>query len=701
MRTRSLLLMAVAVPAFGAASPVAAQPIVLKNSHLSMTFSDQDGGVIAITNRKTGTNCIAEGVAPSFPFVVQMKETGWGPHKQTLTGGAEGLEFEHRLNRTDDGQRLDLSYDYTAQNVNLVVTVVLPDEADATSWTTSIDNQSDLEVYEMYFPSIAGVRIGGSSQDDLVVMPAGMRGGYRFANPAKGSYMAQYIGHGNMQWTDIYDDPEKRGKGGIYLGAHDRELIGCRPTYKGDGKQSVTLTMVKYAGVLPKTKWVSNPFVIAVHQGDWHRGADIYSQWAHSWLKMPRHPPWLQMCDGWDDFGRELGDNFARWHSEGKFGLRFRYPGSKQAEAEFKENLAEELARGRRISHYFNGQCFRVDQAVKGLRKMYPDLPGDLRIPAWSVLGKGAVRTSGGGYVGQYCKGPREKWHVQTPQGIPCYDYIMCPASRQWRDWLKYWIVEKYVKEYKANAIYLDQTAAAGIKNCYNHEHGHVHPGVWPYGSTSMVEEIVTEARKINPDFVMSIEGSADCLGQFANIHVISQSAVLKDPTIYPEIFFYAFPEFIIFDGYSNGRADEEGQVVFDKIFIRGHRFDLISRGAYDKAGVELRRAVKAWQYRARFRDTVGLKVSNRSVQAKLFVRNDKTSAGAVVNIWNPRGVKGATVTVSTAEFGQVRSVLAAALERDLAPWKDYRQTGQTVVLPVPAERLASYLLINRGRPNR
>ena len=138
MRTRSLLLMAVAVPAFGAASPVAAQPIVLKNSHLSMTFSDQDGGVIAITNRKTGTNCIAEGVAPSFPFVVQMKETGWGPHKQTLTGGAEGLEFEHRLNRTDDGQRLDLSYDYTAQNVNLVVTVVLPDEADATSWEPTI-----------------------------------------------------------------------------------------------------------------------------------------------------------------------------------------------------------------------------------------------------------------------------------------------------------------------------------------------------------------------------------------------------------------------------------------------------------------------------------------------------------------------------------------------------------------------------------
>jgi hypothetical protein len=579
----------------------------------------------------------------------------------------------------------------------ITVKVRLPDDADSTYWTITIDNKSKMEVFEMIFPTISGIRIGSKSADNLVVMPAGMRGGYRFREPAKGKRTAQYIGHGNMQWLDIYADPDKNGKCGLYMGAHDKELIGCRPAYNGDGKQSVTMTIVKYAGVLPNTTWTSNPFVVAVHEGDWHRGADIYSKWAHSWMKMPQPPEWLKMCDGWDDFGRDLGKPFARWHAGRKFGLRFRYPGSKAEANKFRDEIAKERAGGRRISHYFNGQCFDVKYATKGLRNLYPDLPKDLRIPPWSELGKGAVRTPNGGYVGQYCRGPREKWSVKTKDGIPCGDYIMCPASRQWRDWLKYWIVEKFVKEYGADVIYFDQTAAAGIKNCHNHSHGHVHPGVWAYGSAGMVEEIVTEARKINPNFVMAIEGSADCLGQFADIHVISKSAVLKDPTIYPEIFSYTFPEYIIFDGYNNGRANEEGSVVFDKIFIRGHRFDLISRGAYNKEGVQLRRAVKSWQYRAKFRDTVGVKTSDPTIQAKLFVRNDKQAQGAVVNIWNPQGRKSATVTVSTREFGQIQRVLSAALGKKLAPLSGYKQIKGAIILPVPAQRLSSYVLINRG----
>jgi len=682
-----------------AAFPAAEERIVLQNARLTMSFSRRDGSVLSITNRKTRTACIAEGARPCFPFLVQLKEPGFGPVKETLGAAAAGLEFEHRLRPLDDGQELEFAYTYRKQNVTVLVNVRLPADADATSWTISVDNRSKLEVCEMQFPSIAGIRIGTESEDDFVVMPAGMRGGYRFADPSKTRHEAQYIGHGNMQWMDLYEDPEKGDKCGVYMGAHDGQLIGCRLVSVGDGKHGATMSIVKYVGVLPRTQWTSDPFVVAVHEGDWHRGADIYSAWAHSWMKMPRHPPWLVMCDGWDDFGRDLGRHFARWHSERKYGLRFRYPGSRQAEREFTESLARERAAGRRISHYFNGQCFRVDHAMKGLRKLYPELPADLKIPPWSELGKGTVRTADGGYVGQYCRGPREKWTVQTPQGIPCHDYIMCPASRAWRDWLKYWIVEKFVKEYKADVIYFDQTAAAGIKNCHDRSHGHVHPGVWAYGSAAMVEEIVTEARKFNPDFVMAIEGSADCLGQFADIHVISKSAVMKDPNIYPEIFSYTFPECIVFDGYNNGRADEEGSVVFDKIFIRGHRFDLISRGAYDEAGVALRRAVKPWQYRARFRDTVGLKVSHSSVQAKLFVRDDESSRGAVVNIWNPDGAEQATVTVSTAEFGKVNSVHAAALGRGLAPFQEYRQTAGAVTLPVPRERLSSYLLINRGKP--
>lgn len=682
---------------FASSASLAAEGIVVENARLRIEFSSKDGSVLALKNQKTSTDYRADGAPGCFPFVLRLKEQGWAAPSATLAGNSEGLTCTHKLRRVDNGQELELTYAFPKQRLSAVVRVRLQDDEDFTSWTMTIDNQSPLQVIEMVFPILAGICIGPKADDDLAVMPAGMRGGYRFARPYQGEHSSHYIGHGNMQWLDVYDDPDRNGACGLYLGAHDKELIACRPTFRGDGKDSVTVSIVKFIGVPPGVSWTSAPFVVAVHEGDWHRGADLYSAWAHSWMKMPRPPAWLKMCDGWDDFGRDLGKDFARWHNERKYGLRFRYPGSPEAEKKFKADLAQERSAGRRISHYFNGQCFDVQCATKGLRRLYPELPADLWIPEWSELGKGTVRTPDGGYVGQYCRGPREQWTIQTAEGIPCGDYIMCPASRQWRDWLKYWIVEKYVKEYGADVIYLDQTAAAGMKNCFDPSHGHAHPGAWASGSTGLVEELVTAARAVNPDFVMAVEGSADCLGQFADIHVISQSAVRKDPSIYPEIFFYTFPEFIIFDGYNNGRADEDGSVVFEKIFIRGHRFDLISRGAYNEAGVALRRAVKAWQYHARFRDTVGVKVSDRAIQAKLFVRNEEKAAGAVLNIWNPGGLKDATVTVSTREFGKVQRVESAALGRALAPFHDYKQDGETVTLPVPAEKLSSYLLIHRG----
>ena len=64
-----------------------AEEIRLENKKLSMTFRTEDGSLSSITNRVVRTNYIVEGVKPSFPFVVQLKEIGWGPRRLTLSGG--------------------------------------------------------------------------------------------------------------------------------------------------------------------------------------------------------------------------------------------------------------------------------------------------------------------------------------------------------------------------------------------------------------------------------------------------------------------------------------------------------------------------------------------------------------------------------------------------------------------------------------
>ena len=86
--------------------------------------------------------------------------------------------------------------------------------------------------------------------------------------------------------------------------------------------------------------------------------------------------------------------------------------------------------------------------------------------------------------------------------------YIMCPASEGFREHLRWWIVEKYAKEYGADGVYIDQTGATAISPATTR--------AWPCdigdwgGQRQMLRQAVTQARAVNPDFTISIEGSGD-----------------------------------------------------------------------------------------------------------------------------------------------------------------------------------------------
>ena len=274
---------------------------------------------------------------------------------------------------------------------------------------------------------------------------------------------------------------------------------------------------------------------------------------------------------------------------------------------------------------------------------------------------------------------------------------MMCSASSGWQNHLRYWCVDQYAKTYGASGIYLDQVAAPEAKYCFDFYHNHEHHGAWGQGHTENLRRIVEAGRKVDPDFMMAIEGCGDAVGQYAHAHLISPASAhgwFKEGW-FPEMFHYTFPEYILFDGYANGIFDGLTQdEVVSGAFVQGYRFD-VRPGPFVQEAIALRKKIAAWVYWGRFMDDVGVEVSDDAVVAKLFVRDDETHRGGALCFWNQGGKSGVKVKVDTAGFGPVKEGLQVVFGGDARPAAYEMQAG-TVEMEVPSAVLSSVLLINR-----
>ena len=62
----------------------------------------------------------------------------------------------------------------------------------------------------------------------------------------------------------------------------------------------------------PGETWQCPESVLAVHEGDWHAGADRYRAWAESWMQPPDVPQWMHEANGWVLMGVQNGIEFRR-----------------------------------------------------------------------------------------------------------------------------------------------------------------------------------------------------------------------------------------------------------------------------------------------------------------------------------------------------------------------------------------------------
>lgn len=633
------------------------------NEFYTISFSAEDGWLVSICNRSTGSEYLRGGGPTVYLWTLLSDKRGrktrryaneGEPYKVRVPGKSNLVKIDAR----SEGFAAVLEISYRIMGGIWVLEHFESKPSDRVVWCRiKVDNRTDLydhgRIVAVGFPQISGIAIGGACEDDVLVRPN--RFGEKIANPVEkfGTYAVNldYGGFASMQWQDIYSPG-----GGLYMASYDRTLTLTELESEADlEERTMRLGFRKYVYIPPGKSWGSEPFVLGIHEGDWHWAADRYREWAESWMEKPKIPEWVKRSDGWYGIGfhrggkskyrfsdipqifeeaRELGLNHVQFWGQmsgprGGCCYRFYHPDPRLGSVEeLKRSIRYVRGRGGHIGFYFNIQAF--DPLLPRLPdKLNELLPPDIEVPSWEEFRKYALRHFDGSYVVQY---------PGVERGSDGFR-LMCLCSDGWRGYLRGWI-ERYLRDYGADVVYLDQTSSPPITYCFGEGHGHAGAGDTLRCRVDFVREVVEVAAEINPDSAVVIEGNGDVFGQHAHIHLYTSfSTQTRYPC--PEVFYYTFPHYIIMDGFANPPSQETlkgyypelerrwtERDVINRVFLMGFRFDLClyerisERGEifeYFKEVVRLRKRIKEYQYSSTFLDDVYLGPLPHLVEAKLF----------------------------------------------------------------------------------
>jgi hypothetical protein len=568
---------------------------------------------------------------------------------------------------------------------------MIADDTPLCRWRLTIENRSALEIIRVDFPLIGNAAAGAPEDDECIVpQTGGARIRYPATAPAK---MVTYMGGGSMGWMDLGDS-----RAGLYVSMQDQRLttteLECAPA---PGQRGATLSFRTHTSVAPgQTK--TRDYVVGVHQGDWHWGADRYREWAYSWMKHPANPEWVKWSDGWTHgsgtlpFGK-MGQMVAWTQARGLDYLQYwaqmadgidqccgNFPWPAPAlggEAGFRQGIADVHKRGGHVTGYMNCQAWTRDAYKNERLRRTPktDLPAEalslLHGLDWFEANR--LFPLSGKPVGYY----------ERTMGW----YLMCPASQGFLEHLRFWIVDMYTKRYGADGVYLDQAGATAAKPCYNLGHGHDDIGAWGWGSTELQRLVAEQGRRANPDFIMAIEGCGDALGQYANLHLVSGL------TVSPEVYHYTFPDHILISGFSNSSPWTVEQRI-GHAFLNGDRFDVTPGRDMLGQALQLRRRVKHWLYPGRFMDTVGMTISKAEVLGN-WTRCDRPGDRAIVlTFYNEANAKGATCALQLPQgWERPGSVHVYDLEGNVAAVTPQIAAGR-LTLAVPASTMSTALVM-------
>jgi len=708
-------------------------PLVLENGFIHLRLSGESGALQSLRNKVTQTEYVVAGVeSPLFSFMALRGEYG------TLREiGFSQAELKHTKRVSPNALLLD----YELMGGGLTVALSIKLEGRLVRISPQVTNKTIYNIALAKIPTLRGLRIGADEKDDYLMTPMVTGSIAKYPASLKLPRLVYtdrpltYPGQGTMCWMDLWD---AQG-GGLYLACEDKEYRRTELTFS-PGDQEATTGQVTSAPLPPTEgrykpadvpgKYVSLGFnksiligrttgtvrlpdiVLGVHEGDWHWGADQYRTWAQPWMVKTPIPDWFRDAEGWVDVHvihmGDFVDMVKGWARTGRIVTMKNPPFPLFAvwaqmlsceaywstqplhrilgnEEEFTGGIQKQHELGNRMIFYLLPPHMNPALVPEGKRfgcvprQMVPDD----EIPPSGLYPIIAQRHYDGSLV--------------SPDGGHSEAHV-CMAAPQWQQYLNHILLDKYVRQYGADGMYLDGIGLVTYE-CANLNHGHAGYGEWSQGLNRWMEHIKTETRKARPGAIFAGEGMNDVDHRYLDVGLWYVDNA-------PEVYRYTFPDNI---GVIHGSPIEHYQEypTTDALQEFATVFGIKYGGIFASFDVDpnkaqqilsFRRKFSQFQSRARFMDELGLRFSDADVKGKLYTRDESGTKGALVAIFNEKDKPGTNATVDVSRVGALKSAWAFTLQGEAVPLK-VQQEKDAYRFTIPASRLSAVLLLEKCEP--
>ncbi|MBM4083751.1 MAG: hypothetical protein FJ272_03090 [Planctomycetes bacterium] len=636
------------IPALQLGAAPEAERVTVGDDAARLWFCRKTGALCGIQNLATGETLAVLGERQPLFSLGLLSRDGLSVEEV----GFDQAQLES-CQTENGGRRLTLAFTLRPAPIRVTCRVERVARGEF-AFTADVDNPSDRTILDFSYPKVLSVNPATDPKSLTLVHPY-ICGQIAPEALKSAGCDAVYPGRAVMGWFDLYGE-----RGGIGLASHDRTRTGTRLTALPSAKETFDLGLTKEVRIAPKSAWKAPEHVLLVHAGDWHAAADRYREWARAWLGAPNVPQWIRDSDGWVLMGIQNGIPFwriphvyrsAEWmgldylhvQGEGVDNMWFDAEGKRQGHAmtfpfpspkfgtvaELKQAIQETHDRNGHVMFYFVYERWTPSLSTAEDLGSAPRsaIPKEFPIPGLDFYETNALIERPGGRL------PKEHPHMA--------ERLMCLGAPGWQEWMRWWAVDVYAKQFGADGFYWDVMGRNGPFRCFNERHGHRGENLWAAGSAAVLERTLREGRQVNPNYSCAIEGTQDALSPWVGFHLMSGA------TKTPEVFRYTFPELCLVDGFSNHYWKWTQPEKARRVFLVGERFDIHGYHQEVRKLIWLRKRLKPFiDWPARFMDTVGVWASDPAVQVKRFVRDDGQNRAVLVTMLNEEGRKDAWVSV-------------------------------------------------------
>lgn len=506
---------------------------------------DVNGGITKIIDKGTGID-LRENKVPPPVLLMIMYWTG-SETDIVIQWDADSADFS---NETGPGYaRITIDYhEFRGKNLNATVTIEMNDHSNTASFGLEIENDEDFILRSVFFPVVWGLgKIGGSAEDDMAFYPLG--DGIVVKNPLKYPnelHMTEmYPSTASMQVMCHYDPDET----GLYMAANDDQGYPKKPSLdwmEWSAERHFTAffehPIPEYAG---NDYTMDYSCLIGSFHGDWYDAAEIYQSWALTtdfvsagkvfedkdtpeWFSKTSvvsssnrdadlvHNPLSRIENMTEEFNELTGVNTTHlifaWAQNGAWCGPYYFPPA-AGEDNFTNSMNNITDDGGHPFLYISGSVWRITRGDIGYEdyELFNDIGAQ-----WVCIDQYGNPIIDAGYLILNWTSAR-----------------MCPMTDFWHQM----VVNNTLDCLRlgVDVVQIDEFPIGSIYPCYNASHGH------PLGYSkditaayrSIINDSRTEGRKINPDFLLSMEEPCEFYIPFMDTYASRDNA--------PEFLLYPF----------------------------------------------------------------------------------------------------------------------------------------------------------------